>query len=346
MEKTKRSKKPNVGVFVMRGQMITKAHEEHIEHSIATYDQTIVALGSANLAPSTRNPFSGQTRKRILEEMYGDDIQVILLGDYPYNDQKWSMELQFKVEGLVGMHTEVNLIGYEKDATSFYLRIFPSWKLDLRPTSTDHPIDATTIRKRFFAGEKPSDLSDFISAPMISFLDSYKGSKSYEWILNEEAAEQHNRDIWKTAPYPPTFNTVDAVVIQSGQILLIERKNFPGQGLMALPGGYVDPNNGNHLVDEMIRELREETGLKVPFQVLKGSIKGERTFGHPKRSNRGRIITQAFYIELRGDCPLPKVKGKDDAAWAGFVPLARLRGNTLFEDHGAIIQEMTGISFW
>ena len=38
------------------------------------------------------------------------------------------------------------------------------------------------------------------------------------------------------------FITVDAVVVQSGHILMIERKAQPRRGLMALPGAFLDAN--------------------------------------------------------------------------------------------------------
>jgi bifunctional NMN adenylyltransferase/nudix hydrolase len=122
---------------------------------------------------------------------------------------------------------------------------------------------------------------------------------------------------------------------------MVERRARPGKGLLALPGGFVD--QGEKLVDACLRELREETRLKVPAPVLKGSIKSQQVFDDPHRSARGRTITHAFYMELQPDKTLPKVKGGDDARHALWIPLADLDPTQIFEDHYFIIQEMTGL---
>jgi bifunctional NMN adenylyltransferase/nudix hydrolase len=135
------------------------------------------------------------------------------------------------------------------------------------------------------------------------------------------------------------FITVDAVVVQSGHILLIERKAQPGKGLMALPGGFLDANET--LKSAVIRELREETRIKVPAPVLAGSITKTQVFDDPYRSARGRTVTHAYLIELKGD-KLPKVKGGDDAAHAFWVPFAEVKPEMMFEDHFHIIQALVG----
>jgi bifunctional NMN adenylyltransferase/nudix hydrolase len=145
-------------------------------------------------------------------------------------------------------------------------------------------------------------------------------------------------------PYRVTFHTVDAIVVQAGHVLLIQRKNHPGKNCWAMPGGYLDENEST--VKSMIRELREETGLKVPEKVLLGSIKRSKEYGEPNRSTRGRIITHAFLVELM-DIPegLPRVRGLDDAAKAQWIPIhdfVNMR-DQMFEDHYMIICDMLGI---
>ena len=60
---------------------------------------------------------------------------------------------------------------------------------------------------------------------------------------------------------------VSAVVLHEGSVLLVRRENAPLAGEWALPGGVVEL--GETLAHAVIRELREETGLRVePLTVL------------------------------------------------------------------------------
>jgi bifunctional NMN adenylyltransferase/nudix hydrolase len=135
---------------------------------------------------------------------------------------------------------------------------------------------------------------------------------------------------WDGAPFPPTFVTVDAVVIRSGHVLVVRRGGKAGNGLVALPGGFL--NQRERIVDGCLRELKEETGIKLPKDELKKNITDEKVFDHPERDLRGRMITHAFCIDL-GHGELPKVKGGDDAAKAWWMPLRDLSEDDFFGDH-------------
>ena len=123
--------------------------------------------------------------------------------------------------------------------------------------------------------------------------------------------------------------------------MLIKRRAEPGRGLWALPGGYVNANTDRSVEDAMLRELREETMIKVPAPVLRGNIVRSRVFDAIDRSPRGRIITHAFHIQLP-DGELPKVKGSDDAEKARWVPIAEVKSEECFEDHFEILQHFLG----
>ena len=122
---------------------------------------------------------------------------------------------------------------------------------------------------------------------------------------------------------------------------MIQRGFSPGKGLWALPGGFINPKE--RLQDCVIRELIEETKIKVQEIILRKAITYNETFDHPDRDLRGRTITMAYLIELDGgNGELPRVKGSDDAKKAKWFKLAEVAemGEIMYGDHAHIIKTM------
>ncbi|WP_342306047.1 NUDIX hydrolase [Methanolobus sp. ZRKC5] len=82
--------------------------------------------------------------------------------------------------------------------------------------------------------------------------------------------------------------TVDAVIILSGKIVLIERKNAPYQGKYALPGGFVDVGETTEKAVE--REVNEETGLTIEIVKLLG------VYSEPSRDPRGHTVSIVYLV--------------------------------------------------
>ena len=336
-------------VFIGRFQPFHKGHQFVINKALQQAQKAIVLCGSAHQPRSLRNPWYVRERESMIRSCFPEKesqrIIIAPLMDVLYNDELWIRNVQKTVDGIVASHyhkphvkPKIGLIGHSKDTTSYYLKLFPQWSPVELPNYKG--ISSTPIREAFFKQPEQMEI-DPIPQEILAFLSEFANTPDYTYLQEEWEFIQKYRQGWSKAPYPPTFVTVDAVVIQSGHILLVERKARPGKGLQALPGGFVDLQET--LIEACLRELREETKLKVPEPVLKGSIINRQVFDEPNRSSRGRTITHAFHIELKPDTTLPKVKGSDDAREAFWLPLSQLNSTQLYEDHYFIVQKFLGL---
>jgi bifunctional NMN adenylyltransferase/nudix hydrolase len=350
------TKQFDVLVTIGRFQPFHTGHKAIVDEALKRAKEVIIVVGSSFAARNIRNPFTFEERRSMIKAAFPqDNVKVVPVSDYPYDDNKWVAAVQNVVHGAMSWSADpvrIGLIGHEKDGTSYYLKIFPTWGNVSVPNVGG--INATDIRTALF--EPSVDSTRFfkesikLSMPVESFETMGRQivqhgvvSPWFETLFQEYQMIKKYKEAWKAAPFPPTFMTVDAVVVQSGHILLVKRGDMPGKGLWALPGGFL--NQEETMLDGAIRELKEETKIKVPAPVLKGSIKESKTFDAPNRSARGRTITQAFYIDLGFDEKLPKVKGADDAEKAFWVPLNEVvaQRDKFFEDHVAIIDYFTHV---
>lgn len=330
-------------VFIGRFQPFHNGHKAVIDTALEQAKEVVVVVGSSFAARNIRNPFTFEERKAMIEAVFPTDrVKVVPVSDYPYDDLKWVNAIQKIVDDTIPHAKDVGLIGHSKDSTSYYLNIFPRWKNHVEVADVSG-INATDIRRGLFdpndktLGMLVSTMPEQARKAMDKIVVA-NGSVDGPWdiLLQEYHMVKKYKAAWKAAPFPPTFMTVDAVVVQSGHILLVKRGDMPGKGLWALPGGFL--NQEETMLDGAIRELKEETKIKVPPQILKDRVKESKTFDAPNRSARGRTITQAFFIDL-GVGELPKVKGSDDAEKAFWVPLNEVgkQRDRFFEDHAFII---------
>ena len=350
-------------VFIGRFQPFHNGHKAVIEAALEKAEQVVIVVGSSFAARNIRNPFSFEERKAMIEACFTEPqhstykgaqgnikmsrIKVVPVSDYPYDDNKWVNAIQKIVDETVPGAKDVGLIGHSKDSTSYYLEIFPKWKNHVEVPNVDN-VNATDIRTMMFDGSDVDNVERIKSVmPNRSYnrmagfiMHNSRTNGPWDVLTQEYQMVKKYKAAWKAAPFPPTFMTVDAVVVQSGHLLLVKRGDMPGKGLWALPGGFL--NQDETMLDGAIRELKEETKIKVPVPVLKGSIKSSKTFDAPNRSARGRTITQAFFIDL-GVGDLPKVKGSDDAEEAFWVPFNQVKQEKLFEDHFHIIDNFINI---
>ncbi|MFG6428567.1 bifunctional nicotinamide-nucleotide adenylyltransferase/Nudix hydroxylase [Roseateles sp. LYH14W] len=338
----------SVAVVIGRFQPFHNGHLALLSEALAAAPRVIVMMGSAHQARSPRHPFSWTERAEMLNlaltEAERERVEVVPLRDL-YDETRWVQAVRAAVEQRVG-NADVTLVGHFKDATSDYLRRFSPWQLQSLPRQ--HRVDATDLRAALFEAEP-----DALDGVLASWVDQVPpGTRAFvqAWahlpylaaLRREWTMLKAYRRAWAAAPYAPTFVTVDLVLQCAGHVLLIQRARDPGQGLWALPGGFVEPRDT--LYQSALRELEEETGLRLLPETLARALRGVAVFDHPDRSQRGRTISHTHHFDL-GDRELPEVQGADDAAQARWVPVAELAAMEaqFFDDHFHMLDRFLGL---
>jgi bifunctional NMN adenylyltransferase/nudix hydrolase len=345
-------------VYIGRFQPFHIAHQETIKRGFELADNVLVLIGSAYGARSIRNPFSFHERVDFISNAFYDEyytskvahsLDIAASRDFTYDINAWIMD----TNKIVAAHAldqgidpaKIAIIGHDKDTTSFYLNHFPQWAQEEMPAfpPVGDTIDATKIRRlmfeknyHFLKGVLPNNVyADLFHEP------AWVHQEAGLLMQAEWDDDKIQREKWAGSPYPVQFVTTDAAVIQSGHILLVKRAGFPGQGLWAMPGGFVE--FWERVRPSVLRELFEETRIKVPIKVLDRAIDGYEMFDDPERSTRGRTISHTYRITLDPTQKLPKVKGDGtetfEAKWVTFAEFDAMEG-VMFEDHYHILKHM------
>jgi len=127
--------------------------------------------------------------------------------------------------------------------------------------------------------------------------------------------------------HPPIICTVDVVLLtlkdQALHVVLLRRDRAPFVGALALPGGYVHPQEDSAAWDAAARVLREKTGIVGPY------LEQLATYSGADRDPRGWSVSIVYYALVPADL-LPT-----DHPGLQLAPVSRLP--SLPFDHADIV---------
>lgn len=313
------------GIFIGRFQPVHQGHIHALGIAASQVDTLYIFVGSANQCRSIRNPWTFQERSQMLRTKLHNarvtNFKIVPSNDYRYSNSQWISDVRATAEhyGMVNP----TLFGHMKEGND-YLTWFPDWKF--KSIEAQYKIDASSTRKRMFETDDP---------------------EMPETVRADYAFYQKENKTFANYPFPETlnFNCSDAILECQGHVLLIQRKYAPGAGAWALPGGF--RNRNESFLDCAIRELQEETNVRVPEKVLRGSIVKSELFDDPSRSFGIPRNTLAVYMRINPnpDGSLPRANGADDAALCKWVPLTDALNNIeMYDDHKDILSKVTGVN--
>lgn len=345
-------------IAIGRFEPFHNGHLRNILDGLKIASKVIIILGSANKPRTIENPFTTVERQEYILQCIPEKLQSRILfntmEDTIYQNLEWVKNVQNAVNAIVMDYfpgninaAKIGIIGHNKDASSWYLNSFKNWEpIDFGPYIKENggvPVSATKIRELMFTNylgyvqsNVPPQMYEWLNNFVIT--DSFKDlAEAYDadYAYLPVAHEKMIRDEWAT-----NFYAVDGWVFQSGHVLLAKRKFNPGKGLWGCLGGHVNANEKAE--DAIIREIYEESNLKVPERTLRRCMIGEKLFDHPNRSLRGktrnkncRTISVSYCFKLDDGEDLARVHGADDveeAWWHNLGKAANMRSE-MFEDH-------------
>ncbi|MCU1591030.1 MAG: hypothetical protein JWP11_2286 [Frankiales bacterium] len=132
--------------------------------------------------------------------------------------------------------------------------------------------------------------------------------------------------------FAPFAVTVDMVLLTVADgrfsVLLVERDTHPFRGFIALPGGFVQPDED--LDEAAVRRLEQETGVRRSA----AHVEQLGAFGAPDRDPRMRVVSVAYLVFAPGlPAPTPGA-GARSVAW---VPVEDVDSERLAFDHARVL---------
>ena len=310
---------------------------------------TVVFIGSANKAGTVDNPFNYGERFDMIMEDFREEVEVgsmfiLPLVDYDYDDAAWEEDLHFQLKKVAafkfgaGTYFTPRFFTCGKGADA-HLRA--SWSRGAQVVVTDTTLErerevelsATFIRKCMVEGTKwveyaPNVMKVVSESRLEAVINSMKGQ--------QDKAKQY-KESFACCPFEVQFSATDAVIRDTkGRLLFIVRGKDFGQGLLAMVGGFLEPQLTYE--QNMKKEVLEETGIDlslVPHKIVTSWF-----CDNPKRDIRGRMTTMAFLVQL--DCAFEdlKITAGDDACDYKIIDSSELMNYILWADHAGIARKL------
>lgn len=335
------------GVYIGRFQPLHIGHELVIREALGRVETLIVIVGSSRQARTPVNPFTFDERRDMIRSAFAHEIAsgrllVVPMMDHE-RDSDWVNGVKTAVNDAILEHGnkggfrihgtndfKVALAGYGKDASSFYLNMFPEWG-SIQITTQHGTINASDIRHDYIR-KLPRLPHDAVSLKNLHFLKDFSFTDAFKDLVAYKDALIRDKERFGTGP----FLCADALVTHRGKVLLIERGGPVGRHCLAMPGGFVE--NNERLLDASLRELNEETRLDGAN--IKDFLVGHFPADNPKRSLRGRVMSMVYYYAIPDEVEVARPEGADDASSADWYSFKALPPERFFEDHHTVISNI------
>lgn len=328
-----------IHVVIGRFQPFHRGHEYLIDQACKDADTLVIFLGSANHAQTFKNPFTDFERQIIIENYIKEKYPNTLAYFKPVpdfiDDVDWANYIKREIAGIKEENDWVVLYGFEKDATSYYLKYFPEYMSRDCEALGEVEIGilgATEIREMIYNEDQKwkKYVNEFAQQRISRWLETPNFQtikKEYDFTMNY----RKQFELAAGTKYNITFTTVDSVVFCGGEVVVIRRKEYPGTGLLALPGGFLLPNKTLRRSADI--HFEKKTGIDIAGEEPEAFF----VVDNPDRSLRGRTVTNVFVYNLDVKKYYELLKNNKNIILKTAATFAITDINKFFEDHFQII---------
>lgn len=214
-------------VYIGRFQPFHQGHLASIKYGFSIAKKIIIVLGGYKLAPSLTDPWTTKERKnmimRSVERKELNRLCFVEVRDRLYNEELWKENVIQEVALIAKSTSKIAVIGHMKDASSYYLNIFPQWPF--LETGNFYNLNSTHFRDQYFLNLHP--LYHGIPDAVQKILKTFRKKKLFKQLCEEKKFIQSNNA-------PNTINPL--ICLRVGNYLCLEhRKHFPGKNQYSLP---------------------------------------------------------------------------------------------------------------
>lgn len=146
-------KKPfELGIIVGRFQTFHTGHEYMVEKAAAVCERVAIFIGSSQESGTQKNPFTYETRERILKKLFGDTVEIYPLPDIGVgNNSAWGEYVLENVKMNCGRTPDLLVSGKEERRLNWFDSTGVMAAELYVPKTID--ISATKMREFFITGD-------------------------------------------------------------------------------------------------------------------------------------------------------------------------------------------------
>ena len=154
-----------LGLVIGRYNHIHSGHTKIINQSIKLCEKTLILIGSAQESGTIRNPFTLETRKKVIEKIYNtDDVIIGALNDYTNEEDispKWGRFILDNVKREYGIEPDLMVYGKEESRKGWFSEEDNKNFSELLIVRDKNMLSATELRK-YMAQDNKEEWKKFV----------------------------------------------------------------------------------------------------------------------------------------------------------------------------------------